>query len=205
MFRIILFSLFTPVFLFSQNVKILDESNNPIVGASVYSTLDFYEISDSEGNVSLDNFSEIDSLTIQQYGFEKKKIIKSSIPNPLILGYNNEILNEIIVSASKFSQLSREIPKKINQINKSTIKFTNPMTSADLLERSGNVYIQKSQLGGGSPMIRGLSTNRLVISVDGVRLNNAIYRGGNIHNIISISPMNIENTEIILGSASVLY
>ena len=205
MFRIILFSLFTPIFLFSQNVKILDESNNPIVGASVYSTLDFYEISDSEGNVSLDNFSEIDTLTIQQYGFEKKKIIKSSIPNPLILGYNNEILNEIIVSASKFSQLSREIPKKINQINKSTIKFTNPMTSADLLERSGNVYIQKSQLGGGSPMIRGLSTNRLVISVDGVRLNNAIYRGGNIHNIISISPMNIENTEIILGSASVLY
>ena len=77
MFRIILFSLFTPVFLFSQNVKILDESNNPIVGASVYSTLDFYEIYDSEGNVSLDNFSEIDSLTIQQYGFEKKKIIKA--------------------------------------------------------------------------------------------------------------------------------
>ena len=79
------------------------------------------------------------------------------------------------------------------------------MTSADLLERSGNVYIQKSQLGGGSPMIRGLSTNRLVITVDGVRLNNAIYRGGNIHNIISVSPMNIETTEIIMGSASVLY
>ena len=54
-------------------------------------------------------------------------------------------------------------------------------------------------------MIRGLSTNRLVLSVDGVRLNNAIYRGGNIHNVISISPTNIENTEVIMGSASVLY
>ena len=54
-------------------------------------------------------------------------------------------------------------------------------------------------------MIRGLSTNRLVFSVDGVRLNNAIYRGGNIHNVISISPTNIENTEVIMGSASVLY
>ena len=79
------------------------------------------------------------------------------------------------------------------------------MTSADLLDRGGYVFIQKSQLGGGSPMIRGLSTNRLVLSVDGVRLNNAIYRGGNIHNIISISPLNIENTEVIMGSASVLY
>ena len=54
-------------------------------------------------------------------------------------------------------------------------------------------------------MIRGLSTNRLVLSVDGVRLNNAIFRSGNIHNVISISPMNIENTEVIMGSASVLY
>ena len=77
------------------------------------------------------------------------------------------------------------------------IEFTNPMTSADLLERGGYVYIQKSQLGGGSPMIRGLSTNRLVLSVDGVRLNNAIFRSGNIHNVISISPMNIENTWLV--------
>ena len=205
MFRIILFLFFTPYILFTQNVKILDEKNNPIAGVSMYTTTEFYVTSDIDGNISLDNFSDSDSITIQQYGFNNKKIIKSSIPKILKLSYDNEILNEVIVSASKFSQLSREIPKKINQLNQSTIKFTNPMTSADLLERSGNVYIQKSQLGGGSPMIRGLSTNRLVITVDGVRLNNAIYRGGNIHNIISVSPMNIETTEIIMGSASVLY
>ena len=54
-------------------------------------------------------------------------------------------------------------------------------------------------------MIRGMSTNRLVLSVDGVKLNNAIFRGGNIHNVISISPLNIENAEVIMGSASVLY
>ena len=70
---------------------------------------------------------------------------------------------------------------------------------------SGHVYIQKSQLGGGSPIIRGVSTNRLVLSVDGVRLNNAIYRAGNTHNIISIDPFSIENTEIIMGSSSVMY
>jgi len=165
-FRIILFLFFTPYILFTQNVKILDEKNNPIAGVSMYTTTEFYVTSDIDGNISLDNFSDSDSITIQQYGFNNKKIIKSSIPKILKLSYDNEILNEVIVSASKFSQLSREIPKKINQLNQSTIKFTNPMTSADLLERSGNVYIQKSQLGGGSPMIRGLSTNRLVITVD---------------------------------------
>ena len=205
-----MYRIFILIFLlyfksFTQNVKIVDENNSPISGVLLYSTPKFYVSSDIDGMASLDMFSKSDSLTIQQYGFVKEKIIKSSIDNVIVLKDNNELLNEVILSASKFSQRSREIPKKINQISQATIEFTNPMTSADLLERTGNIYIQKSQLGGGSPMIRGLSTNRLVLSVDGVRLNNAIYRGGNMHNIISVSPMNIENTEIIMGSASVLY
>ena len=54
-------------------------------------------------------------------------------------------------------------------------------------------------------MIRGFSTNRVLITVDGVRLNNAIFRGGNVQNVISINPFNIQNTEVILGAGSVIY
>ena len=190
---------------FSQNLTIIDENNKPVIGASIFSNLSNYETTDKNGNVSLDKFSRSDTLTIKQYGFKEEKLPKSKLKNTLILLYDNELLDEVVISASKFSQKFREVPKKVTQINRSMIEFTNPMTSADLLERGGYVYIQKSQLGGGSPMIRGLSTNRLVLSVDGVRLNNAIFRSGNIHNVISISPMNIENTEVIMGSASVLY
>ena len=190
---------------FSQNLTIIDENNKPVIGASIFSDLSNYETTDKNGNVSLDKFSRSDTLTIKQYGFKEEKLPKSKLKDTLILSYDNELLDEVVISASKFSQKFREVPKKVTQINRSMIEFTNPMTSADLLERGGYVYIQKSQLGGGSPMIRGLSTNRLVLSVDGVRLNNAIFRSGNIHNVISISPMNIENTEVIMGSASVLY
>ena len=190
---------------FSQNLTIIDENNKPVIGASIFSDLSNYETTDKNGNVSLDKFSRSDTLTIKQYGFKEEKLPKSKLKNTLILLYDNELLDEVVISASKFSQKFREVPKKVTQINRSMIEFTNPITSADLLERGGYVYIQKSQLGGGSPMIRGLSTNRLVLSVDGVRLNNAIFRSGNIHNVISISPMNIENTEVIMGSASVLY
>ena len=190
---------------FSQNLTIIDENNKPVIGASIFSDLSNYETTDKNGNVSLDKFSRSDTLTIKQYGFKEEKLPKSKLKNTLILLYDNELLDEVVISASKFSQKFREVPKKVTQINRSMIEFTNPMTSADLLERGGYVYIQKSQLGGGSPMIRGLSTNRLVLSVDGVRLNNAIFRSGNIHNVISISPMNIENTEVIMGSACVLY
>ena len=199
------FLLLFTITSFSQDLIIIDENNKPIIGVSVFVDKTNYETTDKNGYISLDKFSGSDTLIINQYGFKKEKIPKSKLKNTLILLYDNELLDEVIISASKFSQKFREVPKKVTQINKSMIEFTNPMTSADLLERSGYVYIQKSQLGGGSPMIRGLSTNRLVLSVDGVRLNNAIFRSGNIHNVISISPMNIENTEVIMGSASVLY
>ena len=77
-------------------------------------------------------------------------------------------------------QQKSDIPQKIESIDARSIAFSNPQTSADLLQNSSKVFVQKSQLGGGSPMIRGFATNRLLLSVDGVRMNNAIFRGGNV-------------------------
>jgi len=67
------------------------------------------------------------------------------------------------------------------------------------------VFIQKSQQGGGSPMIRGFATNRLLYSVDGVRMNTAIFRSGNLQNVISLDPFAISNTEVLFGANSVIY
>src|SRR5690606_22070447 len=90
-------------------------------------------------------------------------------------------------------------------INANDALFAQPQTTADLLSNSGKVFVQKSQMGGGSPMIRGFSTNRLLMTVDGVRMNTAIFRGGNIENILSIDPFVVENTEVIIGPGSVVY
>jgi hemoglobin/transferrin/lactoferrin receptor protein len=54
-------------------------------------------------------------------------------------------------------------------------------------------------------MIRGFATNRLLYSVDGVRMNTAIFRGGNIQNVISLDPLSIESTEVFFGPGSVIY
>src|SRR5690606_22392978 len=78
-------------------------------------------------------------------------------------------------------------------------------TAADLLSLSGKVYIQKSQQGGGSPMIRGFSTNRLLYTVDGVRMNTAIFRGGNLQNVINLDPFATESTEVLFGPGTVIY
>ena len=114
-------------------------------------------------------------------------------------------LNEVVVSGNKWQQAQRELPKHIATIAAKDMMFGQPQTAADLLELSGHVYIQKSQLGGGSPMIRGFATNRLLYAVDGVRMNTAIFRSGNLQNVISLDPFAIGQTEVLFGPGSVVY
>lgn len=114
-------------------------------------------------------------------------------------------LNTVVVGVSRFEEPEAETTQHVVTIDKKTIASQNPQTTADLLGASGEVAIQKSQQGGGSPMIRGFSTNRLLITVDGVRMNNAIFRSGNLQNIISIDPFSVERAEVLFGPGSVMY
>jgi hemoglobin/transferrin/lactoferrin receptor protein len=114
-------------------------------------------------------------------------------------------LDEVVVSVNRWEQNQREISTRVAKITPSLIQLQNPQTSADLLGLSNQVFIQKSQLGGGSPMIRGFATNRILLVVDGVRMNNAIFRSGNLQNVISLDASSIQNTEVVFGPGSVVY
>ena len=194
----------------SQEIFVLDEGTmDPISGALIYQELEDGKkkgiMSDINGAVSLSQFENANFITISHISYLNRTLEFSNINGNILLKPDSNNLDEIVISASKFSQNLKEISQRVIFISTEDVVLSNPQTSADLLSSSGNVYIQKSQLGGGSPMIRGFSTNRLALSVDGVRLNNAIFRGGNIQNVISIDPFNIQNTEIVLGSSSVIY
>lgn len=194
----------------SQNIQVVEEDNRfPIAGVAVYnSSKDKSGITDFDGYVEISKFYEDEEITFQHISYTTVSITKSEIlsnGNIVVLGSNANALDEIVLSVAKFAQSKKDIPQKINSITSDDISFRNPQTSADLLKSSGSVFIQKSQLGGGSPLIRGFSTNRLLIAVDGVRFNTAIFRGGNVQNVISIDPFAIERTEVVLGPGSVVY
>ncbi|WP_353777475.1 TonB-dependent receptor [Winogradskyella sp. 3972H.M.0a.05] len=206
---LLLFFFFTS-FLFSQNIQVLErETNAPISGVTLYNfNKSKTAITNINGEVKIDVFSDDEVIYFQNLLYEKISLSKSEI-----LGANNIVyldlevkgLDQVVISASKFRQDKRDVPQRIVSLGSEAIQFINPQTSADALVGTGNVFVQKSQLGGGSPIIRGFSTNRLLITVDGVRMNNAIFRGGNLQNVISIDPFAIQNTEITLGSGSVVY
>ena len=192
----------------SQSTILVNSSTGePISGVAIFNENKSKSVvSNKMGEVDLTLFLSEELLIVKHISFLERRIYKSDIKNKMILLDSNlQNLDEIILSASKFEENKNDIPKTITRINAKTIGLTNPQTSADLLEKSGKVYIQKSQLGGGSPIIRGFSTNRLLITVDGVRMNNAIFRGGNLQNVISIDPFTIQDTEVTLGAGTVIY
>jgi hemoglobin/transferrin/lactoferrin receptor protein len=78
-------------------------------------------------------------------------------------------------------------------------------STADLLEKSGNVFVQKSQMGGGSPVIRGFEASRILLVVDGVRMNNIIYRAGHLQNIVTIDNSILDRVEVLYGPSSTIY
>ena len=208
-FHTIFFFFLVTISVQAQHITVLDKiTEEPIFGVAIYN-IDKTKsvITNFRGEAQLDEFSEFELIYFKHLSHVLKKVTKRELAgvNKIYLESNTQGLEEIVISASKFQQNKKDIPQKIISLNSESVQFVNPQTSADLLESSGQVYIQKSQLGGGSPMIRGFSTNRLLITVDGVRMNNAIFRGGNLQNVIAIDPFSIENTEVTLGAGSVIY
>jgi hemoglobin/transferrin/lactoferrin receptor protein len=186
-----------------------EETGNPLFNVAVFN-LDKSKssVTGFNGSVSLSTFALTEAIIFKHLAHQVLKTTKADIlkeGNKVILQASENALDEVVMSVSKFSQKEKEVSQKIVSIKAKDIIAANPQTSADLLESSGQVFVQKSQLGGGSPIIRGFSTNRLLITVDGVRFNMAIFRGGNVQNIISIDPLAIEQTEVILGSGSMVY
>jgi len=191
----------------AQQIIVVDEiSNEPIPGSVVFNYLTTKSaISDFDGRVEIKEFRDFEKVYFRHLSYHNTSIRKSAIQDTVFLSPKSTSLNEVVISASKFAQSKKEVPQNIISIDSKHIQLSNPQTSADLLSNSGRVFVQKSQLGGGSPMIRGFSTNRLLMTVDGVRLNNAIFRSGNVQNVLSVNPFNVEKTEVILGSGSVIY
>ncbi len=203
-------SLFYCISTTAQTLNILDSTSLlPVVHATVVDTLTKqYTWTDLAGKASLESFSTEAIYDIQALGYHRVTLSYNQLETQnfnLLLEPNNTELDQVVVSATKWRQPKDKSPLKVVAIKTADIVLQNPQTAADLLGNSGVVFIQKSQQGGGSPMIRGFATNRLIYSVDGVRMNTAIFRGGNLQNVISLDALSLQSAEVLLGPDSVIY
>lgn len=194
----------------AQVITIKDrETNLPLESVILLSySPRIYATTNAKGNVDISAFKECEKIEIHLIGYKTE--IKSykeleETGSVIYLKPVAVILDQVVVSALRHEESSKNIAYKIASITPHDISLHNPQTAADMLGLSGKVFIQKSQQAGGSPMIRGFATHRLLYAVDGVRMNTAIFRAGNIQNVISLDPFTMENTEVLFGPASLAY
>ena len=194
----------------AQNLFIYDQQTGlPISDVFIYNDQKTTTaLTDEIGIVDINGFSGEDHINFQHPSYLN---IRLSLQTILSMKYKVALsqklvdLKEVIVSANKWESDINEVPNRIEVIKTKDIVFNNPATSADLLASGNQVYVQKSQLGGGSPMLRGFAANRILFIVDGVRMNNAIYRSGNLQNVLQADVNSTETAEIIFGPGTNIY
>lgn len=192
----------------STNIQVLDgDTGEPLIGVLIYNNEQTTVIqTDVDGRAVLENFGHREEANFQYLGYLDLSLPLHEIRKRrgLIKMYASNQLDSVVVVGRR-DDLIREIPFQVGRISKSEIAFNNSQTAADILANAGLAYVQKSQMGGGSPVLRGFEANKVLLVLDGVRLNNAIYRNGHLQNAITIDNGTLEQVEVIYGPGSLMY
>jgi hemoglobin/transferrin/lactoferrin receptor protein len=202
--------LFSSVLSTAQTITVVDKTNlKPLPDVAVY-TLNPSRLvrTNNDGKADISIFTNSDSLYIKHIGYLEKKMSYAEISKGgqiIALSERSFSLEEVVISSNRFEEKREDIAQQIQVIRSKELSFINQQTTADVIQSTGNVLVQKSQLGGGSPIIRGFETNKVLMVVDGVRMNNAIYRGGHLQNIITLDNTILDRVEIVFGPGSVVY
>ncbi len=195
---------------FAQQVHVISKTDlQPVSNCTIYNADKSVSVTtDNNGIADLSKFRTTDILTFSHVSFVPV-VIERTFFTAKITEVQMTVavinLQEFVLSANKVEEKYRDLPVRIDIIPARQIQFGNPQSTADLLQQNGTVFVQQSQLGGGSPVLRGMETNRVLMVVDGVRMNNAIYRAGHLQNVITIDPNILSRVEVLHGPGSVIY
>jgi len=192
-----------------QQVQVINSSDlSPIESAAVFNTTrERAAITNSLGLIDISIFLSTDTLIFQHSSYLSKSYPRSDLTarQKILLRRKRILIDEYIISASKYRESSLIIPYMVDVLKENVLMESTGFTAADILEETGNILVQRTQGGGGSPILRGFEANKILLVVDGVRLNNAIYRNGHLQNSITIDYSILERTEVIFGPTSIMY
>ncbi|MCU0449019.1 MAG: TonB-dependent receptor [Bernardetiaceae bacterium] len=195
--------------LAAQQIKVLERTAlRPVADVLVTNRAQTRNVvTGARGEANLAAFADGDTLVFTHVGYQTLVLAKSQLTDQQAVLMTEKVINleEVVFSANRAEELRSDLPQKIETVTARQIAFNNPQTSGDLLRQTGNVFVQMSQAGGGSPVLRGFEASRVLLVVDGVRLNNAIYRTGHLQNVITIDPNMLAKVETVFGPGSVIY
>ena len=114
-------------------------------------------------------------------------------------------LDSIIVTSRNIKTSQAKSPYVISAIHQNQIRETNARTTPEALQGVAGVFLQKTNHGGGSAFIRGLTGNQTLLVIDGIRLNNATYRYGPNQYLNTIDMFTLEKVDVLKGIGAIEY
>ncbi len=114
-------------------------------------------------------------------------------------------MKEIVVTATRTPEEVAKAPAAVNVVTAKELQERQPRTTAEALREETGITVQKTNHNGGAPIIRGMMGNQILVMVDGIRLNNAIYRFGPNQYLNTVDPDQLSRIEVIRGPGSVYY
>jgi outer membrane receptor protein involved in Fe transport len=110
-----------------------------------------------------------------------------------------------VISASRRNTSNLKLPFASSILSKPSQSENISRSTPESLSIIPGVFVQKTNHGGGSPFIRGLTGNQTLLLVDGIRVNNSTFRYGPNQYLNTIDPFSIDKIEVLRGSGSVQY
>ncbi|MGY0406797.1 MAG: TonB-dependent receptor plug domain-containing protein [Polaribacter sp.] len=195
---------------FSQSIKVLDKQTGKVIrNVSIFNDNKTINITtNNSGFADISSFKKKEIVIFSHISYVVLRIKKETLEkrnNVVYLTKQSEQLDEVVLSVFKTDEKASRIAEQTAVLTAKDIQKISPQTSADLLATIPGIKVQKSQFGGGSPVLRGMESNRVLLVVDGVRMNNAIYRKGHLQSSITVTPNILEKTEVVFGPSSVVY
>lgn len=199
--------------LYAQSVKgiISDhQTNEPIADVHVQLVnSQIGSITDKDGTFILEGFvTDSARIRISATGFTTIEQTVSLDSGEIQIRLTPSVIllnNEVTITALRSERLAFDVNQSITTVSSLQLEQQAPRSTPEALMNETGIWIQKTNHGGGSPIIRGLVGNQVLLLVDGIRLNNATYRYGPNQYLSTIDLGLIERIEATRGNGSVLY
>ncbi len=117
----------------------------------------------------------------------------------------NQVLPSVNVTALRSSLKNLETPAHIVSTKRTEIAAKFARTLPEFFDHQNTFYLQKTNHGGGSVFLRGLTGNQTLTLIDGIRLNNSTFRYGPNQYLNTINPFMVETLEVMPGGGAVAY
>jgi hemoglobin/transferrin/lactoferrin receptor protein len=111
----------------------------------------------------------------------------------------------ITVTASRRREVAIESPRAISVVDRGEMDRRLVRTTPEALLEEPGVFVQRTNYGGGAPFVRGQFGNRILLLVDGIRLNNSTFRTGPNQYLNTVDPLLADRIEVVRGTGSAMH